>query len=156
MAKKLRPQSDQTSDAQKLRELIHEVYEEVSGCLLPYPGHIVAKNVYDSKKMDKKFRFTLEVFVPALLGSGKILKKTVGEKYVTGAELFSMALKWTKDINEMSGSAIASYLGSDESPYYEALESGLDHFDEVMEKSFPSISGAQTQYQKERYYLEQR
>ena len=149
----MKPQSDQTSDAQKLRELIHEVYEEVSACLLPYPGNIVEDNVYDSNNMSSKFRLTMEVFLPGLLSSGNITTKIIGGEYVTGAELFSKALKWTNVINQESITTRASYLGSDDSSYYEAFDNALEYFEEIMGNEFSSIVTAQTHHQKERYEI---
>ena len=97
VGKKLKPQSDQTIEGQKLRELILSAYEEVSACLLPYPGHIVGDNVYDSALIGKKFKTILEAFVPALFNPENIVIKRFQGKYLTATELFSLAIKWTED-----------------------------------------------------------
>ena len=151
LAKKLKPQSDQTSDAQKLRELIHLIYKEVSACLLPYPGQIVGKNVYKSSKMDPEFRSALEGFVPALFDQGKITTKTIGGKHVTGAELFSLALNWIKTIN--SNTSDSSYLALDLNKYHQAYQNALDDFET---KVSYSISLAVTISQMERNIFNQR
>ena len=133
VANKLKTQSDQTSDAQKLRERIHLIYKEVSACLLPYHGQIVGNNVYNSSKMDPEFRSALEGFVPALFDQGKIITKMIGGKYLTGAELFSLSLKWINAIN--SNKSTGSYLARDLNQYHQAYQKALDEFEAKMMNS---------------------
>ena len=97
VGKKLKPQSDQTIEGQKLRELILSAYEEVSACLLPYPGDIVGENVYESSLIGKKFKTIVEAFVLALFSPENIVTKKFQGKYLTGNELYSLANKWTED-----------------------------------------------------------
>ena len=132
VAKKLKPQSDQTFEGQKLRELIYMAFEEVSACLLPHPGKIVGKNQYDSSKMDDEFRAALEIVVPALFSPDTIITKKFAGKYLTGTELFSLAIQWTEDFKTKSNPGISSYLGSDETQYYLGLTTALEYYYEKM------------------------
>ena len=137
VSKKLKPQPDQSFEGQKLRELINMAYDELSACLLPHPGKIVGKNVYDSSKMDPEFRSALEVFVPALFNPDTLITKKFGGKYLSGAELFSLSIQWTKNFKTKSNPGISSYLGSDDTQYQLAKATALEYYYETFRKSEP-------------------
>ena len=128
----LKPNPDQNFEGQKLRELIHLAYEDISACLLPYPGSIVKKNDYDTTKMDEDFREAMQDFVPALFSKDVIITKKFAGNYLTGTELFSLALQWKDDFKTKSNPGISSYLDTNDRDYFLAVTTALEYYYEKM------------------------
>lgn len=86
----LKIKSEQKPELKSVRQFILSSFEQVSCCLMPYPGsHVARKKNYDGqwKLMDEEFREELIVIIEKLLGPDNLILKKINSKDLKGFEI---------------------------------------------------------------------
>lgn len=86
----LKIKSDQKSELKSVRQFINASFEQISCCLMPYPGkHVARKKDYDGqwKLMDEEFKDELVIIIEKLLSPQNVVLKKINGKDLNGFEL---------------------------------------------------------------------